>query len=122
MQMVDTVAATQAFVRQAALPDASAVPSAPVDPVLRKKATMGRDYQSSDIAGGEWEHKGAGAVDGSYQWLPDNPLGLMSERESSTISRGLPMFRALFQRSATTPPTGTSEKAAAPLAEVAGLA
>lgn len=99
MQMADTVAATRAFVRIEALPDSGAPPGAPIAAMERPHATAGRDYQSSDIGGGEWEHKGAGAVDGDYQWLPENPLGLMSERESSTISRGLPIFRALFQRS-----------------------
>merc|ERR1719330_2169464 len=111
MQMADTVAATGAFARIEALPDAGATAGAAVDPIARPRATAGRDYQSSDIAGGEWEHKGAGAVDGSYHWLPNNPFGLMSERESSTISRGLPMFRALFQRSAEAAPVASSAAA-----------
>lgn len=97
MQMADTVAAIGAFVRIETLPDAG-TPAAPIASIARTRATTGRDYQSSNIAGGEWEHKGAGMVGDSYQWLLENPLGLMSERESSTISRGLPMFRALFQR------------------------
>lgn len=119
MHMADTVAATNAFVRIEALPDASSAPGAPVAPLAHKRATAGRDYQSSVIAGGDWEHKGAGAVGGSYQWLLDNPLGLMSERESSTISRGLPMFRALFQRSAAAPPTEAASPAEAPAAPAA---
>jgi hypothetical protein len=42
-----------------------------------------------DIGTGEWENKGAGAsAAGSYDWLTKNPLGLMSERESSTIRCG----------------------------------
>jgi len=103
MQMADTVAAVarDAFVRVERLPaegGAASASGAPIEPVRRARATVGRDYQDKDVGGGEWEHKGAGAVEGSYNWLPDNPLGLMSERESSTISRGLPIFRALFQR------------------------
>jgi len=117
MQMADTIAsvAPGAFVRVERLPAAmgeaagcNAEPA--IEPVRRVRATAGRDYQDKDVGGGEWEHKGAGAIEGSYNWLPDNPLGLMSERESSTISRGLPMFRALFQR--------VERQAAAPAAPV----
>eukprot|EP01052_Picozoa_sp_SAG31_P016085 SAG31_NODE_1054_length_10140_cov_4.264316_2_plen_174_part_00 len=89
----------------------------------RPKSLPGNDYSSTRICDGIWEHKGAAAVglvqsvqcksvkwsgftafisapqvEGVYSWLQTNPLGLMSERESSTISRGLPMFRALFRR------------------------
>jgi len=118
MQMVDTVmaCAPHAFMRVDRLSDGAGAaldPSAPVEPVRRVNATAGRDYKDKDVGGGKWEHKGAGAdAEGSYRWLAENPLGLMSERESSTISRGLPMFRALFERVAQPPPTGEAKPAA----------
>merc|ERR1711879_913824 len=101
--MTDFIAVTRGFVRVSALPsygdvDSTSKSCKAVEPVPRPHATAGKDYQDKTIGGGEWENKGAGAVDGSYHWLEDNPIGLMSERESSTISRDLPMFRALFQK------------------------
>eukprot|EP00928_Gymnodinium_smaydae_P027288 TRINITY_DN21146_c0_g1_i1.p1 TRINITY_DN21146_c0_g1~~TRINITY_DN21146_c0_g1_i1.p1 ORF type:complete len:383 (+),score=98.69 TRINITY_DN21146_c0_g1_i1:105-1253(+) len=113
MQMSDFLAATGGFARVDRIPtlaessaaaaggDAAAQSPAgagAIAPVPRPRATAGRDYQDKAVGGGEWEHKGAAAAaDGSYAWLSENPLGLMSERESSTISRGLPIFRALFR-------------------------
>jgi len=98
MQMVDTIASSDRFGRVERLPPSLTLNDSPIDPLRRLSATRGRDYKDCSIGGGEWELKGAGAEpDGSYRWLEDNPLGLMSERESSTISRGLPMFRALFR-------------------------
>ncbi|MBD2068336.1 tRNA (guanosine(46)-N7)-methyltransferase TrmB [Leptolyngbya sp. FACHB-671] len=32
------------------------------------------------------------------EWLPTNPLPVMTEREQSTLSRGEPVYRVLFQR------------------------
>ena len=32
------------------------------------------------------------------EWLPENPLGVPTERELSTLSRGEPVYRTLFQR------------------------
>ncbi|MBD2056829.1 tRNA (guanosine(46)-N7)-methyltransferase TrmB [Oculatella sp. FACHB-28] len=32
------------------------------------------------------------------EWLPTNPLPVMTEREQSTLSRGEPVYRILFQR------------------------
>jgi len=97
MQMVDVIAANGRFERVERIEDAVA-PSAAIEPVARPNATVGKDYQDHAVGGGEWEHRGAGAVEGSYNWLQENPLGLMSERESSTLSRSLPIFRALYRR------------------------
>mmetsp|Transcript_16270 Transcript_16270/g.35238 ORF Transcript_16270/g.35238 Transcript_16270/m.35238 type:complete len:330 (-) Transcript_16270:138-1127(-) len=100
MQMVDTIAANGNFDRVDRFADRAPgqESSKQIAPIARPHATMGKDFQDHNVAGGEWDHKGAGAVEGSYNWLADNPIGLMSERESSTLSRGLPMFRALFVR------------------------
>mmetsp|Transcript_71608 Transcript_71608/g.232828 ORF Transcript_71608/g.232828 Transcript_71608/m.232828 type:complete len:324 (-) Transcript_71608:123-1094(-) len=97
MQMADVIAANGRFERVERIEDAVA-PSAAIEPVARPNATVGKDYQDHAVGGGEWEHKGTGAVEGSYNWLQENPLGLMSERESSTLSRSLPIFRALYRR------------------------
>ncbi len=32
------------------------------------------------------------------QWLEPNPLGLPTERETATLNRGLPVYRAIYQR------------------------
>mmetsp|Transcript_10174 Transcript_10174/g.23077 ORF Transcript_10174/g.23077 Transcript_10174/m.23077 type:complete len:326 (-) Transcript_10174:60-1037(-) len=99
MQMVDTIAAAHKFERVTALPTKATEDGVAIAPVARPRPIDGGDYHDTAIGGGDWEHKGAGAEeDGSYQWLSENPLGLMSERESATLSRGLPMYRALFQR------------------------
>jgi tRNA (guanine-N7-)-methyltransferase len=35
----------------------------------------------------------------SEEWLPENPLPVPTEREKSTLSRGEPVYRALFVKS-----------------------
>jgi len=35
---------------------------------------------------------------GEEQWLPENPLPVPTEREKSTLSRGEPVYRALYMR------------------------
>lgn len=97
MQMTDFLSVTGSFgnATSASLED-GALASAAIQAVARPKATVGKDYQDKTVGGGEWEHKGAGADNGSYNWLGANPVGLMSERESSTISRGFPMFRRVL--------------------------
>lgn len=37
---------------------------------------------------------------GTGEWLPENPLGVSTERELGTISKGEPVYRALFARGA----------------------
>ena len=90
MQMVDAIAASGGFARIATPPDESrtfahpfasaATPStgapepkksgaAPTD--VRPTAMGGRDYSEKAVGDGEWEHKGAGAVDGVYAWLKE---------------------------------------------------
>lgn len=105
MQMADAFAACGGFRRINGVPQdksessyGAASEHKAMEPIARPRPTVGKDYATADVGGGEWENQGAAAVDGSYQWLPENPLGLMSERESSVISRGQPIFRALFQR------------------------
>ena len=36
----------------------------------------------------------------AWQWLPDNPTGLVTEREQSVLRQGLPMYRMLLSRTA----------------------
>ncbi len=37
------------------------------------------------------------------EWMPENPLGVPTEREKLTLSRGDPVYRTVFRRKKTAP-------------------
>ena len=50
------------------------------------------------------------ALHKDHEYLPDNPLGVPTERELSVLEKDLPVYRVLFQRTATpySPPSSLS--------------